>query len=212
MSIAGEPENPLRSGQDTGDGGPHRDLGHTLTRLLLDARGGDGTAAAQLLPLLYDELRRLARSQMSGERADHTLQPTALVHEAYLRLLGDGPGQHWASRAHFFSAAAQAMGRILVEHARARSRLKRGGPERRQLPLSVLDLAAEEQDPDQILAVEDAVCRLEEQSPDVARVVRLRFYAGLSVEETAAVLNTSVRTVYRDWTYARAWLARELGS
>jgi RNA polymerase sigma factor (TIGR02999 family) len=178
-----------------------------VTRLL---NGAVSRPAAELLSLVYDELRRMAQVHMQGERRAHTLTATALVHEAYVRLVGDDT-LAWANRAHFFYAAGEAMRRILVEHARARSRLKRGGGIARS-PLeigSVADLAPE-QDPDQMIAFDDVFCRLEAHEPRFARVVRLRFFAGLSVEQTAQALGVSERTVNNDWAYARAWLAREL--
>jgi RNA polymerase sigma factor (TIGR02999 family) len=181
----------------------------SVTRLLYDVEQGDPHAANDLLPLVYEQLRSIARRQMADERAGHTLDATALVHEAYLRLMHDRT-VGWAGRAQFFCAAAEAMRRILVEHARSRNRLKRGGGiPRRRVPLSVLELATEH-DPAQILALDDAVRRLEEQSPDLAAVVRLRFFAGLSIEETAEALGMSARSVKRDWSYARAWLFRVL--
>ena len=162
--------------------------------------------ASKLFPLVYDQLRNLARQRMADEREGHTLQATALVHEAYLRIAGHG---NFSSRAQFFFAAAEAMRRILIDHARARGQLKRGGGNAR-MPLNVLDLASDEQIP-QILALDEAILRLEQSSPTVAAVVRLRFYTGLSVEETAEALGISPRTVKREWTYARATLHRELG-
>jgi len=180
----------------------------TVSRLLSGARQGDPRAAAELFPLIYAELRNLARQRMSNERAGHTLQPTALVHEAYLKLLGGDKAQ-WASRKQFFFAAAEAMRQILIDHARARAGLKRGGGKKR-VALNSVDLAIDEQIPE-ILALDEAISRLEKVSPDVAAVVRLRFYAGLSVEETAEALGISPRTVKREWTYARARLFRELG-
>jgi len=179
-----------------------------VTRLLERVGAGDGGAAAQVLPLVYAELRELARRRMASQPPEHTLQATALVHEAYLKLVGRSDVR-WVDRSHFYFAAAEAMRQILIDSARGLARLKRGGGRARS-PLSVADLAAE-QDPDQILAVDEALCRLEAQWPDAAAVVRLRFYAGLSVEETARALDVSERTVHREWTYARAWLARELG-
>jgi RNA polymerase sigma factor (TIGR02999 family) len=186
-----------------------------LTRLLAAARDGDGdgegraaAAAAELFRLVYAELRSLARRRMAEERAGHTLQATALVHEAYLKLMGAEGAAPWSDRRQFFFAAAEAMRQILIDHARARSGLKRGGG-RKRVPLSVVDLAADDQIPE-ILALDDAVSRLEQESPDVAAVVRLRFYAGLNVEETAEALGVSPRTVKREWTYARARLFREL--
>jgi RNA polymerase sigma factor (TIGR02999 family) len=179
---------------------------------LLDAIGQrDPAAADKLLPLVYDELRRMARARMAGERAGHTLQATALVHEAYLRLVGkhdDGRNIAWANRAHFFHAAAEAMRRILIEHARAKAGPVRGGG-RCRIPLDVVDLATHA-DPIQILALDEAISRLEQKDPDAARVVRLRFYAGLSVEEVANAVGVSVRTVKRDWSFARAFLIRAL--
>jgi len=178
-----------------------------VTRLIDGARTGDRRAAGELLPLVYDQLKEVAREFMALERKDHTLQATALVHEAYLRLLGnrDVP---WSDRAQFFRAAADAMRRILIEHARANGAAKRGGG-RRRLPLDVLDLASEALFPEAI-AIDDAVSRLQQFSSTVAEVVRLRFYAGLSEAETALALGVSARTVRREWTYARAWLFREL--
>jgi RNA polymerase sigma factor (TIGR02999 family) len=161
--------------------------------------------ASALLPLVYDELRALARHRMAQENVGHTLQATALVHEVFVRLSGSA---RFSNRAHFFHAAAEAMRRILVEHARARGRIKRGG-EARRTPLNVLDLAATG-DSEQILAFDDAIERLEKESPVAAAVVRLRFFAGLSVEETAESLGVSPRSVNREWTYARAWLYRVL--
>jgi RNA polymerase sigma factor (TIGR02999 family) len=182
----------------------------TVSRLIGLAREGDPDAPAQLFPRVYAELRDLARQRMSGERAGHTLQATALVHEVYLKLLGSA-GAPWASRSQFFFAAAQAMRQILIDHAHARGTLKRGG-NRKRLPLNVLDLAtATDEHVPEILALDDAVSRLEKESPDVAAVVRLRFYAGLSIEETAEAIGVSPRTVKRDWTYARVRLFRELG-
>ena len=178
-----------------------------VTRLL----NGEAADSGRLLEVVYDQLRGIAQQRMAHERRDHTLQATALVHEAYLRLVGDAEVS-WANRAHFFAAAAEAMRRILIEHARGRARLKRGGdgghaPVRR--PLNVLDLA-QEHDPAQILTLDEAICRLSEQDLDAAQVVRLRFFAGLSVEETAAALGVSPSTVDREWAFARAWLHRAL--
>ena len=180
----------------------------TVSRLLSCARNGDPDVAARLFPLVYAELRDVARRRMADERAGHTLQATALVHEAYLKLMAGGEAP-WAGRKQFFFAAAEAMRQILIDHARARAGLKRGGG-RKRVPLGVVDLAADDRFPE-ILALDEAVSRLERESPDVAAVVRLRFYAGLSVEETADALGISPRTVKREWTYARARLFRELG-
>lgn len=163
------------------------------------------------MPLVYDQLLAIARRRMSGERHEHTLQATALVHEAYLRLLGDDAASlAWAGRAHFFHAAAEAMRRILIEHARSRGRVKRGGGRKRE-PLDVIDLASEDNS-DDILALDAAICRLEQQDEQAAKIVRLRFYAGLSVEEAAEALSISPRTVKRDWAVARAWLYEQLSA
>jgi RNA polymerase sigma factor (TIGR02999 family) len=176
------------------------------------AATGDPQAAHRLLPLVYDQLRQTAQLNLLHERPGHTLSATALVHEAYLKLAGtrDIP---WAGRAHFYAAAAQAMRRILLDHAKARARDKRGGsagqPIRRVDFASVTELAAAE-DCREILSFDDALCRLEAESPDAAKVVQLRFYAGLSVEQTAQAMDTSGRTVNRLWTFARAWLHREI--
>ncbi|MHC4976627.1 MAG: sigma-70 family RNA polymerase sigma factor [Planctomycetota bacterium] len=160
-------------------------------------------AAEELLPIVYEQLRSIAASRMSGERRDHTLQPTALVHEAYMRLLGSDDIA-WESRAHFFGAAAQAMRRILIDHARAKNSLKRGGTSK-PMPLNVIDLATSD-NPEHILALDEAMDTLEQEDADAARVVRLRFYAGLSVDETAQALGISPRTAAREWSFARARL------
>jgi RNA polymerase sigma factor (TIGR02999 family) len=162
-------------------------------------------AASDLLPMVYEELRKLARRRLDDERSGHTLQATALVHEAYLRL-ADSEG--FANRAHFFKAAADVMRHILIEHARRRGRAKRGGQAKR-LPLNVLDLA-KMPDSDEILALDEAIERLNEQAPLAASIVRLRFYAGLTIDETAETLEISARTVDREWTFARAWLFQML--
>ncbi len=160
-----------------------------------------------LFDQVYAQLRAIAGEHMRRERLGHSLQATALVHEAYVRIAGDRP-DGWTSVGQFYSAAAEAMRRILIEHARLRGRVKRGGG-RRRVPLSVLDLAAE-QDEEQIMALDSAIGRLEKVDRDAAEVVRLRFFAGLSVEQTAEALSVSARTVKRDWAFARAWLHRAL--
>ncbi len=179
-----------------------------ITRLLEAAGGGDPRAAQELLPLVYDQLRRAAQLQMAGERPEHTLQATALVHEAYLRLVGSHQVT-FESRAHFYVAAAEAMRRILIEHARRRARIKRGG-DRKRVSLSAAYLA-QEACPEDNVSVDTAIRRLEERDPRMAKIVKLRFYAGLSVGETADALRLSGRTVRREWALARAWLHRELG-
>lgn len=184
-----------------------------VTQILSDIDRGDPRASEALLPLVYDELRRLAGSRLAREQPGQTLQATALVHEAYLRLLGPDEQQpaEWDGRGHFFAAAAEAMRRILIEHARARVRLKRGGPkrDRRRLPLSVIDLA-DQDNSEEILSLDAAFRRLVDQSPEFADVVRLRFFGGLSVDQTAKALGVSPATVKRRWTWARAWLYRDL--
>lgn len=178
-----------------------------LTTILAAMTAGDAEAADRLLPLVYGELRALARMKMAREGAGHTLQPTALVHEAYLRLFGRSRPR-WENRAHFFGAAAEAMRRILIERARRRARLKRGASPRR-VPLVELPdeqtLHAEE-----LLSLDRALDRLEALDSSMARVVTLRYFAGLTVDETAAALDVAPRTVDRQWTAARAWLQREL--
>ena len=166
-------------------------------------RAGDALSAHELLPIVYAELRKLAQHRMGQERRGHSLQATALVHEAFLRIVGDRE-DGWADRAQFFSAAAEAMRRILIEHARARGRVVHGGG-RQRVTLTGVDLAATD-DLAQVLAVDEAFERLLLADPRAADVVRLRFYAGLSEAETAAALNLSERTVRREWAYARAWL------
>ncbi len=178
------------------------------TTLMNAAAGGDKSAADRLLPLVYDQLRRAAELRMLGERADHTLSATAIVHEAYLRLVG--PRQvPWASRGHFYAAAAEAMRRILVDHARAR-RARGGGATRLEEIEDVVALAAA--DSEQILAVHAALSRLESEDPEAAAVVRLRFFAGLSVDQAAEALGISPRSAARLWAYARAVLFRSLSS
>jgi RNA polymerase sigma factor (TIGR02999 family) len=164
---------------------------------------------------VYDELRAVAHARMRGERTGMTLQTTELVHEAYLRLRPPGDGE-WESRAQFFAAAAEAMRRILVDRARARSRKKRGGDERGKplekvsLDLEEIAVLADDRDPDTILLLDDAIGRLSRHDERAAQVVRLRFYAGLGVDEVAETLGTSVRTTLRDWAFARAWLYAEM--
>ena len=161
----------------------------------------------RLLPLIYDELRRIAARKMAEERADHTLQATALVNEAYLKLVGDREVR-FENRAHFFAQAAEAMRRLLVDHARRKGRVRHGG-DRQRVTLGAIDPIPSD-DPEEILALDEALRRLEEQDARVGQVVKLRFFAGLDIEETAAALGISARTVKREWTFARAWLFRAL--
>ena len=169
---------------------------------------GDPHAAEQLLPLVYDELRKLAAEKMAQEKPGQTLQATALVHEAYLRLVGADRGQRWDSRGHFFAAAAEAMRRILVEQARHKKAAKVGGGWQRQELLDA-ELAVDSSG-DDLFAVDEALTRLAAAHPRAARLVHLRFFLGQTLEEAAAHLGLEARTAYRDWAYARAWLRREL--
>jgi RNA polymerase sigma factor (TIGR02999 family) len=176
-----------------------------LTRILDAVAAGDQQAAAALMPLVYDELRQLAAARMAAEPPGHTLNATALVHEAYLRLVGD---QHFDNRGHFFAAAAEAMRRILVDHARRNSSIKRGGG---RIRIELTDhLPAERPDSD-VLAVDEALDDLATHDARVAELVKLHVFAGLTLEDCATVLRIAPRTAYRDWQYARAWLFRRLG-
>jgi len=175
-----------------------------VTQILRAIEAGDPHAAAELLPLVYDELRKLAAAHLADEKPGQTLQPTALVHEAYVRLVGSDPDRDWGGRAHFFAAAAEAMRRILLDAARRKGRQKRGGGMARR-GLDDIDPAAAE-DSDDLLALDEALGRLAAADPPAAELVRLRFYAGLPIPEVARVLGISPRTADRTWAYARAWL------
>jgi len=181
---------------------------HEVTQLLEALNGGDVKAAADLLPLVYEELRKLARARMSNEPDGHTLQATALVHEAYLRVIGQGDERQWDNRGHFFGAAALAMRRILVERARHHARIKRGG-DRQRVTLSE-NAAVFDQDATDLLALNEALSKLEAYDKRKSEVVMLRYFAGLSIEETAAAMDLSAATIKNEWTFARAWLHREL--
>jgi RNA polymerase sigma factor (TIGR02999 family) len=181
-----------------------------VTRLLSAAEQGDPQAASQLLPLVYDELRKLAAHRLAQQSPGQTLQPTGLVHEAYLRLVGDPEGDHWDNRGHFFAAAAEAMRRILVENARKKSRHKHGGG----LTRLDLDTAEEPTVPEvreDLLALDDALTKLVGVDAQAARLVELRYFAGLSIPEAANALGVSPRTADRLWAFARVWLLREIG-
>jgi RNA polymerase sigma-70 factor (ECF subfamily) len=178
-----------------------------VTELLVRLSAGSRDSLNELLPLIYRELRRLAARALRRERSGHTLQPTALVHEAYLRLI-DQRDVTWQNRAHFFAVAAQAMRRILVDHARARERVKRGGPQQ-QVPL-LEDHAVHQARSVDVLALDQALTRLDRIDPRQRQVVELRYFSGLSIEETAAAMDISPATVKREWTMARAWLHAEL--
>ena len=175
-----------------------------VSRILSAIERGDKQAAEQLLPLVYDELRKLAAQKLAQEKPGQTLQATALVHEAYLRLVDGEKVHHWNSRGHFFAAAAEAMRRILIENARRKKRLKHGGDQQR-LDLDALDLPVLPP-PDELLALDEALDNLAREDEAAAQVVKLHFYAGLNMEETAAALGISRATAYRHWTYAKAWL------
>jgi RNA polymerase sigma factor (TIGR02999 family) len=178
-----------------------------VTHLLEAAAGGDPHAADRLLPLVYDELRKLAAAKMQNERPGHTLDSTALVHEAYLRLVGNG--QDWNGRGHFFAAAAEAMRRILIENARRKKRDKRGG-DRQRVDLDAVAPAADDPTHD-VLALDEALGQLAAEDARKANLVRLRYFAGLSLEEAAECLGVSRATASREWAYTRAWLYDRLG-
>jgi len=180
---------------------------HDVTRLLARWREGDEAALQHLLPIVHEELRRLARRQMARERPGHTLQPTALVNEAYLRLINLKQMQ-WQNRAHFFAMGARLMRRILVDLARSRGYQKRGGGAKQVSFSQALDVAGDQ--PTDVVALNDALEALAEVDERKSRVVELRFFGGLSVEETAEVLNVSRETIRRDWTFAKMWLLRQL--
>jgi RNA polymerase sigma factor (TIGR02999 family) len=180
-----------------------------VTRLLDAAAAGDPRAAGELLPLVYDELRKLAAARMAREKPGHTIQPTALVHEAYLRLVGSNVGPQWNGRGHFFAAAAEAMRRILVESARRKKRDKHGG-ERRRVELDEHHLPTGPPD-EEILALDEALTKLAAEDPTAAQVVHLHFFAGLTIEQVAETLGVARATAYRQWAYARAWLRNAMG-
>jgi RNA polymerase sigma factor (TIGR02999 family) len=179
-----------------------------VTRILSAIDEGDPHAAEQLLPLIYDELRKLAAQKLTQEKPGQTLQPTALVHEAYLRLVDAEQAQHWNSRGHFFAAAAEAMRRILIEQSRRKRRSKHGGDRQRVDLEEAIEIAeAPSLDP---LPLNEALSRLELADPSAARLVKLRYFAGLTMPQAAEALGISLRTAERNWTYARTWLHREL--
>lgn len=184
---------------------------HNVTQILSRIGSGDSQAASDLLPLIYDELRQLAGARMVNERPDHTLQATALVHEAYMRLVDPDDVQRWDSRGHFFSAAAKSMQRILVDHARSKAAAKRGGQAARvEMPEFVED--STKVTPEQILELDETLQKLEQEDPVVAELVRLRLYAGLSVTEAAKVIGVSRTTAYEYWDFALAWYSVEISA
>jgi len=175
-----------------------------VTQILSRIESGDPTAGEQLLPLVYDELRKLAAARLAQEKPGQTLQATALVHEAYLRLVDVNQAQNWNSRGHFFAAAAEAMRRILINRARDKNRLKRGG-HNRKIDLESIELAIDAPD-DDLIAIDEAIARLANENQSCADLVKLRFFAGLSLKEAATALGVSTSTADRYWAYARAWL------
>jgi len=179
-----------------------------VTRILSAIEQGNPQAAELLLPLVYDELRKLAAQKLAQEKPGQTLQATALVHEAYMRLVSDDSRQPWDNRGHFFAAAAEAMRRILIDRAREKLSEKRGG-DRRRLDIDSLDLATTAA-PDQLLAIDEALAKLALCDPAAARLVELRYFAGLTVDQAGKALGISTATAYRHWNYARAWLHGEL--
>jgi RNA polymerase sigma factor (TIGR02999 family) len=181
-----------------------------VTHILAQIESGDPSAAEQLLPLVYDELRKLAAAKLAHEQPAQTLQATALVHDAYVRLVNVEMAQHWDSRGHFFAAAAEAMRRILVENARRKQRLKHGGG-RERLDLEEIEAVADAP-ADDLIALDAALAKLERLEPSKADVVKLRYFAGMSVEEAAKSLGISCATAKRYWAYARAWLFAELNN
>jgi RNA polymerase sigma factor (TIGR02999 family) len=179
-----------------------------VTRILSAVEQGDPHAASQLLPLVYDELRKLAAQWLAREAAGQTLQPTALVHEAYLRLVDVEEAQHWNSRGHFFAAAAQAMRRILVENARRKKRIKHGG-DRERLDIELASLPTR-MSSDELLALDEALEKLKQHDPVKSQLVTLRYFGGMTIEQASEVLNISRVTAHRHWTYARAWLNQQI--
>lgn len=185
-------------------------MNHDVTQLLYQIDAGDADAANRLLPLIYDQLRSLARQKLRHESAGQTLQGTALVHEAYIKLVGGNNGQQWQGRRHFFAAAAEAMRRILVDNARRKKSLKRGGDRERQPLEEVADQPATSQD--DVLAISEALEKLAREEPEKAELVKLRYFAGLTLPEIAELLGISRATASRHWTYAKAWLFDEIFS
>ncbi len=176
-----------------------------VSRILEQIQQGEPSAAERLLPLVYDELRHLAAAQLAGEKPGQTLDATALVHDAYLRLVGPADEERWQTRGHFFAAAAEAMRRILIDRARHKQTKKAGGG-RRRLDLDRIEPALAEENGDRLLALDEALRQLEAEDPRKAELVKLRFFAGLTAIQTAAALGVSISTAEKDWAYARSWL------
>jgi RNA polymerase sigma factor (TIGR02999 family) len=182
---------------------------HEITVILSAIEQGDPRAAEQLLAVVYDELRRLAAQKLAHEKPGQTLDPTSLVHEAYLRLFGNSTQQHWQNRKHFFGSAAEAMRRILIESARRKKRQRHGG-DRRQVEMPDLESADRNEAPEDLLALDEALAKLGLEDPEAADLVKLRFFTGLSIEQAGDVLGFSRATAYQHWNYARAWLRCEI--
>jgi len=180
-----------------------------VTQILAAAESGDPHAAEQLLPLVYDELRKLAAARMAEEKPGQTLQATALVHEAYIRLIDGSADPRWSSRGHFFAAAAEAMRRILIDNARRKGRQKRGGGDWLRIDLDSRELVSQTT-PDELLCLDDALSVLTAEEPEAGQLVKLHYFAGLSIEQAAEALGLSRTTAYEHWAYARAWLHAEL--
>ena len=179
-----------------------------VTQILNAIQQGDPSASDQLLPLVYEELRVLARQRLANEKPGQTLQATALVHEAYIRLVGKNNDQSWDNRGHFFGAAAEAMRRLLIDNAKTKNRLKRGGGAIR-IDLDLIDSAIEAPS-DELIALDESLTRLSESDPECAEVIKLRFFGGLTIPETAKILGISPRTANLRWAYGRAWLYKQL--
>ncbi|WP_409994668.1 sigma-70 family RNA polymerase sigma factor [Blastopirellula marina] len=179
-----------------------------VTRLIREIQDGNVAATSELLPLVYAELKRLAAHKIRNERPGHTLQATALVHEVYLRLVGN-TGERWDGQAHFFAAAAEAMRRILIENARRKKSQKRGG-DRQQFEVDEADAIEAGKDIDELLDLDAALTKLQAVEPELAKLVELRYFVGLTIEQSADAMGISPRTVKRNWAYARAWLGREM--
>jgi RNA polymerase sigma factor (TIGR02999 family) len=180
-----------------------------VTQILSEIEQGDPAAAERLLPLVYGELRKLAAAKLDNEKPGQTLQATALVHEAYLRLVDVEKAQDWNSRGHFFVAAAEAMRRILIENARRKKQVGRGGDQHR-IPIDNVELVADAPS-EELLALDESLRRLEDQDATAAKLVKLRYFAGMTMSQAAEALDISLRTAERNWTYARSWLRRDLG-
>jgi RNA polymerase sigma factor (TIGR02999 family) len=214
ISLGGDPWRPSGTKpmpQSNGTADSERTAGEPMSevpRILSAIEHGDPHGAAQLLPLVYDELRKLAAQRLSREAAGQTLQPTALVHEAYLRLVNGDETQQWNSRGHFFAAAAEAMRRILVEQARRKKRLKHGG-ERGRIDIELASLPTR-MSSDELLALDEALKKLQQQDPVKAQLVTLRFFGGMTIEQASEQLDISRVTAHRYWVYARAWLYQQI--